>query len=146
MDMDLNAVDARIAEHRTRVTGADRFGPLLSTGSATAPSRRAAPAAVTAVVNVIRVVGRAWRRLGDIAHDSRVGLRSKEQELVALGMRWPTDAASDHQLADEVQAARQRRLAAATVPPLATGPLVRGDGIATDTFRASSGGVLARVG
>ena len=137
MDMDLAAVDARIA---------DRFGPLRSTGSATAPSRRASPAAVTAVGNLIPVVGAAWRSLGDLAHDSRGGLRSKEQELAALGMRWPTDAAYDHQLAEEVQAARQRRLAAATIPPLAPAPLVRGNGTATGTSRASSGGVLAHVG
>lgn len=146
MDMDLAAVDPRIAEHRTRVAFADRFGALRSTGSTTAPSRRVSPAAVTAVGNLIRVVGTAWRSLGDLAHDSRVGLRSKEQELAALGMRWPTDAAHDHKLAEEVRAARQRRPAAATIPPLAPGPLVRGNGTATGTPRASSGGVLARVG
>ncbi len=146
MDMDLAAVDPRITEHRTRVAFADRFGSLRSTGSATAPSRRASPAVLTAVGHLIRMVGTAWRSLGDLAHDSRVSLRSKEQELAGLGMRWPTDAAYDHRLAKEVQAARQRRLAAATTPPLVPGPPVRGNGIATGTPRASSDGVLAHVG
>ena len=128
MDMDLATADAGIAEHWTRVAFADRFGPLLSTGSATAPSRRTSTAAVSAIRKLLQVVGAAWRRFGDLTHDSREGLRSNEHDLAVLGMRWPTDAAYDDEVAEEMRAARRRHLAAGTMTPLAPGRLATATG------------------
>ncbi len=146
MDMDLATADAGIAEHRARVAFADRFGPLLSTGGATAttPSRRTA--AVRAVSNLLRVAGAACRGLGDLAHDSREGLRSNEHDLAAQGITWPTDEAYDHVVAAEMQAARQRRLAAGTIRQLAPDRLPRSHGTATGKQRVAGGWSLARVG
>ena len=146
MGLDLAAADARIAEHRARVARADRFGPLRSTGSATAALRRTSPAAATAVGNLLRAVGAALRGAGALPRDGRAGLRSKEHDLAALGVRWPTDAAYDSALAEELQAARRRRLAAGTITPLVPGRPARSHAAATDIPRVSSGGASARVG
>lgn len=70
LDLDLVTANARIAEHRTRVADADRFGPLRSTGSVPAASRRPSYVAVTAVGNRLRVTGAALRGGGGLAHDS----------------------------------------------------------------------------
>ena len=146
MDLDLAAADARIAEHRTRVARADRFGQLLSTGGATAASRRPSTAAMTAVGSLLRAIGAALRSVGDLPHDSRVGLRSKEHDLTDLGVRWPTHTAYDAELAEELQAAWRRRLAAGTVTPLVPGHLAPGHATATGKPRTSNGGAFARVG
>lgn len=145
MDMDLVSLDANISEHRTRVAFADRFGPLLATGKAAAPSRRTSLAAVTAVRNLIRAVGAACLGLGNLAHDSRDGLRSDEHDLAALGMRWPTDAAYDSAVAAEARSARENRLAAETITPLAPVRPTRDHGSVTGAPRATTGRAYARA-
>ncbi len=54
-------------------------------------------------------VGEALGRLGGLAHDSREGLRTEEQALAGYGVTWTSDPAQDQALAEELQAARQRR-------------------------------------
>lgn len=64
----------------------------------------------------------AFGRVGTVAYDSREGLRSKEQDLAAYGITWTTDLGDEEDLARELQAARQRRLAGVSTARLAEPP------------------------
>jgi hypothetical protein len=55
-----------------------------------------------------RFFAAALGRIAALAHDSRDGLRSSEQELAALGVRWGSDPAYDAMLARQIEAARGR--------------------------------------
>ena len=74
-----------------------------------APRRRPMLAVVR---RVGEVGGPALAFFGRLAHDSREGRNSKEQELAAYGVTWAADLAHQEELARELWAARHRRLAA----------------------------------
>jgi hypothetical protein len=92
------------------------------------------------------VIGAAWRGLGKLPHDSREVLRSDEHDLAARGIRWPADMEYDAEMAEEVRAARQRRLAAGTNSPLTPTRQARDQGTATGVPRVSTGEALVLVG
>ena len=56
------------------------------------------------------VVGGALGRVDSLVPDSREGLSSPEQSLASHGVSWTSDESHDRALAEEIQAARQRRL------------------------------------
>ena len=73
---------------------------------------------------VPKFVSAALDRIVMLLPDSRESLRSKEQELAAVGFTWKPDPAHDEMLARQIDAARLRRRvsyqAAQSVPPPAT--------------------------
>jgi hypothetical protein len=64
-----------------------------------------------AVAGVLRGIASALGRATALLPDGREGIRSKEQDLAALGVTWVTDPVRDHALALDLQAARARRQA-----------------------------------
>lgn len=62
-----------------------------------------------AVAGVLRGIASALGRATSLIPDSRDPLRSKEQELAALGVTWGTDPAGDYALARELHLARAQR-------------------------------------
>jgi hypothetical protein len=85
------------------------------------------------------IVGAALGRLASLTRDSRPGLRSREHELAALGVRWDADPAADRALAEETLAARARRRSAPASP---TGT---GDSGARTAVPRARGGWLRRA-
>ena len=64
-----------------------------------------------AVAGVLRGIAAALGRAAARIPDSRETLRSKEQDLAALGVIWGADPAGDRELARELLAARAQRQA-----------------------------------
>jgi hypothetical protein len=124
MDLDPVNANTHLTAHRARVARAERTGLLRSAGEVSAAPRRPSILAVPLVRRLLRAIGAVLDRAGDLPYDSREALRSDEQMLAALGIRWETDAAYDCTLADETRAARLRHLSArAVVAPVSSMPL-----------------------
>lgn len=70
------------------------------------------PSSAHALRQTGMAVGDALARLSMLLHDSREGLTSKDELLASYGVRWSKDLAYETELARELDAARQQRLAA----------------------------------
>lgn len=108
-----------------------------------AANRRAAAARPTSATGTrasARALARLGARMAALVPDSRDGLRTKEQDLAAWGVRWVPDSAQDEALALELQAARARRQAGTAAPaePAHTAPRTG--------LRWAIGSALVRVG
>lgn len=57
-----------------------------------------------------RAIGTALARVDEHTWDSRETLPTKEQQLAVLGVSWETNLAYEADLAEELAAARRRRL------------------------------------
>jgi hypothetical protein len=97
----LNACDVKMMEHKMLLKAIERE-QRCRVDSPTPPSRHVWVAAQ-------QFLGGVLGRIAALAHDSRDGLRSKEQELAVHGMNWTTDPAFDEALAHQIDAARLRR-------------------------------------
>jgi hypothetical protein len=102
------AYDVRYADHRARVARIECDGWKWGrpTPDAVGPAAPATPALARCLQEredrlltgarrplggahgVVRLVAAALGRLAALAHDSRDGLRSKEREVAAHGIRW----------------------------------------------------------
>lgn len=101
----LSPADVHVTESRRQdlLAAAAAARLLASAGTGT---RR--PSVVAAV---LRGIASALVHVAALVPVSREGIRSKEQDLAALGVTWVTDPVRDHALALELQAARARRQA-----------------------------------
>jgi hypothetical protein len=96
-------------QHRELLAKAARLRLVAEAAHQGTAPRRWAPA----VLAPVRLAASALGRLGALVQDSREILRSKEQELAALGVTWTTDPAHERELAEELRAGLARRAASA---------------------------------
>lgn len=95
--------DVQLQRHHEALAVAERA--RLTDQARTAPLRHATGG----------VIGTVLHHLGRLPCDSREGLRSKERDLAAYGITWTYHLADEEELARQVVAARQRRLAGVAV-------------------------------
>ena len=90
---------------------------LASAATARQLASRDAGTSRPVLAGVLRGIGAALGHAAALVPDGREGIRSKEQDLATLGVRWATDSADDVVLARELQAARAQRQARRPVSP-----------------------------
>jgi hypothetical protein len=117
----ITAYEVKLMEQRELMAAVTERRRHMTTA---APSRGSLPI----VGKVRQILSAALDRIVMLLPDSRDGLRSKEQELAAVGVAWSSDSAHDEMLARQIEAARLRRRvgypAAQSVPPPATSGLL----------------------
>jgi hypothetical protein len=99
----ITAYEVEMMEQRELVAATTKWSRHMTT---------AVPAQGARSTGAVRqFLSAAFDRLAMLLPDSRDSLRSKEQELAAVGVTWPPDLAYDELLARQIETARAGRYA-----------------------------------